>query len=372
MSDTQPTEPDDLEPEDDDENGTDENGTDDDTVTLGRASVAELVRTEVARVSTPRARVAAHPLARFDRFVDAFDAAYSDAGLARTLGRALADQTSPQNPGVVPPGWVKDVKGIVDLGRPVITGLGPNPDPGEGLDINWPYFDGDLDALVGKQAGEKTPITSVRVDLKKGSENLETYSGGSDLSLQLIRRSSPAYRDAYLRIMAAAYAAVTDFNAGAQLDAAAGGNVDYDMATDTDGDAFRAAVFAASVAVQTATGAPASRVFAATDLFVKLGGAMTPAPVVNVGGTATASTLRVDVSGLDVTHARSLTAGTAIVTNPSAAAWAEDGPNTITATDVEKLGENVAVWGLGALAVFVPAGVVKLSNLPLARGSKKD
>jgi hypothetical protein len=264
------------------------------------------------------------------------------------------------------------VRGIIDLGRRVITNLGPNPDPGEGMDIEYPYFAGDLLALVGVQSAEKAPITSVRVDILKGSVPLATYAGGSDVSYQLIRRSRPSYRDAYLRIMASAYAAVTDKAATDQLEAASDAHVVYDPATDTDGTAFRAAVFEASVLVEDATGAPASVVLAASDVFTGYGAVLNPAPVVNVGGTSSAKTLSVDVSQLEVVRAPALAAGTAIVTNGQAAAWAEDFGGTVTAEDVEKLGQNIAVWGLGALAAFVPAGIVLLSaTAPVARSSRK-
>jgi hypothetical protein len=56
-------------------------------------------------------------------------------------------------------------------------------------------------------------------------------------------------------------------------------------------------------------------------------------------------------------------AGTAIATNGEAAAWFSDGPFTITAEDVEKLGRDVAVWGLGAAAVINAPGVVSMSAL---------
>ena len=78
-------------------------------------------------------------------------------------------------------------------------------------------------------------------------------------------------------------------------------------------------------------------------------------------GTADASTLSVSVSGLRVVHARYLANGTGVVTNGQAAAWAEDGPFVISAPDVPKLGEDTAVWGMGALEVTAPAGVVILA-----------
>jgi hypothetical protein len=305
-----------------------------------------------------------HPLARFRSLDAAVDAGYRDDTVRELLHRALVDQITTNNPGVIPPAWVSTVFGIVDRGRPLVSAFGVDS-PGEsGLEVNWPYFDGDLTTLVGVQATEKTGITTVRVDLKKGSEDLVTYAGGSDISYQLIRRSSPSYRDAYIRIMYAAYAAVTDKAAATAI--TAGQTVTWNPATDTTGDALRAALFEASVLVQAATGSPAEFAVVATDLFVALGGKPNLFPsmygTANVSGTADASSLSVNVSGIRVIHDPYLGDGEGYVSNSQAASWYEDGPFTVTAEDVEKLGQNVAVWGLGAFGIHLPMGIVGLDD----------
>ena len=80
----------------------------------------------------------------------------------------------------------------------------------------------------------------------------------------------------------------------------------------------------------------------------------------NAVGSAAANTLQVNVSGLRVIHDRNVAAGELLVSNASAAKWAEEGPFTITAEDVAKLGQNVAVWGLGAPMVMRPEGLVRI------------
>lgn len=289
------------------------------------------------------------------------------------LMRALADQITGNNPGVMPPSWVSTVFGIIDRGRPTVNAFGVDSPGSAGLEVNWPYFDGDLTALVGEQLVQKTPITSVRVDLKKGSEDLRTFAGGSDIAYQLIRRSSPSYRDTYMRIMMAAYAAVTNAAAGTSI--VAGQGIVYDIATDTTGSKLRSALFQASVLIEAATGSPAGFALAATDVFVKIGGmtqVMQPEyGTNNIPGTASAASLRVSVAGLPVIHDPYLTAGDLFVSNDQAASWYEDGPFTVTAEDVEKLGQNVAVWGLGAFGIHLPAGIVQLNatGTPAAAGA---
>ena len=74
----------------------------------------------------------------------------------------------------------------------------------------------------------------------------------------------------------------------------------------------------------------------------------------NLTGTAQASTLQVNVSGLAVVEAPYLPAGVAIFTNDRAAKWHEDGPFVATAEDVAKLGQNRAYWSMGATGIFIP------------------
>ena len=52
-------------------------------------------------------------------------------------------------------------------------------------------------------------------------------------------------------------------------------------------------------------------------------------------------------------------AGTVLVTNEQAAAWLEEGPFLASAEDVPKLGTDVAIWGMGAPGLFLPAGITK-------------
>jgi uncharacterized protein len=307
-----------------------------------------------------------HPLAAYRTFGE-----YSKAVLAGEIeSRALTDQITDNNPGVMPPTFIQDVKGIIDLGRRVITAMGTETAPAAGMEINWPYYTGDLTAIVSQQATEKSEVNSVRIDLAKGTATLDTYSAASDISYQLLQRSSPAYLDAHNRIMAASYSAVTDRQFTDDLWNQGTGLQDYDYAADTDGSGFRQAIFEASVTVEDATGAPASAVFVSTEVFKSIGGWSTfqpePYTVQNVSGVATASTLRVNVSGLQVIRAKWLDTGiayNAIVSNGAAAKWIEDGPRLATAENVGQLGRDVAIYGYAASGVYLPAGVVRVTDV---------
>ena len=331
-----------------------------------REAIAQ-VRESVAKIEA-RAYTAepVHPLAQYRSFGD-----YSKAVLnGEVESRALFDQVTGDNPGVMPPNWIQEVYGIVNLGRRVINGLGGPQSAGTaGMDINWPFFDGSLTDIVEAQANEKDEVNSVQISIEKGTATLATYAAGSDISYQLLQRSSPSYLDAHNRIMAASYATVTDRKFTQDLWNEGSGDQTYDFAADTTGAAFREAVFAASVTCEDASGLPATAVFVSTEVFTAIGGWSTfqpePYTVQNVSGVATASTLRVNVSGLPVIRAVWLDGAAnrdAIVTNGQAARWVEDGPRLAAAENIGKLGRDVSIYGYGVTATFLPAAVVRLYN----------
>ena len=294
---------------------------------------------------------APHPLAAFRTFGE-----YSKAVLAGEIeGRALADQITDDNPGLMPPNWMMDVKNIVNLGRPAISAFGIESAGGSGLDFAWPYWDGDLSEIVAEQDDEKDEVNSVVISIDKGTATLKTYAAGSDISYQLLQRSSPSYLEAHNRIMASSYALVTDAVFVAAIVAASTAQ-NYDFSSDTDGADFRAAVFEASVAVESATGRPAEFVLAASDVFAQIGGWDT----FYVNGTAAASTLGVNVSGLPVIHDRQMGAGEIIVSNTMAASWIEDGPFLASVENVKQLGRDVAIYGYGTSAAYNAAGIISL------------
>lgn len=307
---------------------------------------------------------------RFRNLAEFAVAAFDDPTLdPRILNRALADQITSANPGVVPPAWLTTVYGIIGRGRPTISAFGVESLPPSGMEVDWPYFDGDFSLLVGEQTVEKTEIESVVVPIKKGTAPLKTYAGGSDVSMQLVRRSSPSYLQAYQQIMSIGYAATTDAAviAAAMLAASASSAI-WDPATGTT-DGLLAALFTASVEVEAATGAPAEFAIASTDVYIAIGtlgivgAGIAPAPygVQNVAGTADARSLNVNVSGLPVIHDQYAAAGSLLVSNSSVGSFHEDGPMTVQADDVAKLGVDVAVWGMGAFAPVLPAGLVKIA-----------
>lgn len=297
------------------------------------------------------------------------DAKRSDREWMQLAIRALADTvtTAGANAGMVTPGVIGDIHGIVSRGRPAITAFGgPRPIPSEaGMSVDWPYFDGTLTSLVGAQSAQKAEITTAAVDIKKGTEALNTYAGGSDVAYQLLRRSSRPYLDAYFRILLTAWGVVTDAAFVTELET---GTVTSDFTealSGVDATEFKNLVVDASIAVQTATGQPAEFVLASTTAFTQFAKLFTPiTTLANTGlGTTDIRALSVNVGNLPLIHVPSITAGKLIVSNREAAAWYEDGPFQVQDEDVAKLGRNVAIWSMGAGARFIPAGIIEMYDV---------
>jgi HK97 family phage prohead protease len=333
--------------------------------TEAREAIAQVRRelATVVHVAEP-----AHPLAQYRSFSDYRVAVWE----GKAESRALFDQITSDNPGLMPPVWMQEIRGIVDLGRRAITALSGPMSPGDsGMTVNWPYFDGDLLDVVAAQVDEKDQVNSVKIAFEKGAADLATYAAGSDISFQLLQRSSPSYLEGHNRVMLASYAQITDRKFLSDLWNDGTGTEDYVFSSDTTGADFRAAVFSSSVKVEDATGMPASVVLVSSAVFKKIGGWSSFFPSVygvqNVSGTADARTLSVNVSGLPVVRAPWLdtnAAYNAVVTNSMAARWLEAGPSLVSADNVAALGRDVSIYGYGATAAFIPAGVIRVYNAP--------
>lgn len=329
------------------------------------AELAAAVKVELEKAGSSNV----HPLAKFaslTHYLAAFQSADEDGRKQLQAAFALENQVTGDNPGVIPPGWRTDIKLNLDDRRPAIKLTGGSIGlPEAGMDSSWPYFDGDLDGIIERQLLEKDELNSVKISIKKATEPIKTAGVVSDISYQLLMRSSPAYLAAYQTICNAAWARYTEavFEAALLARGTRLGALPADLTNAAGATALRAQLFAASSAVNTATGKPATGALVSTDVFLALGGndsLMAPQyGTQNAAGTADASSLRINVNGLEVEEAPFFPANTMLLTNDSAAKFAEQGPMVATEEDVAKLGRNVAVWGMYEdIEAYFPAGIV--------------
>jgi phage head maturation protease len=332
---------------------------------LVRGIVADAIPAPVVNVPAPDAG-AAPVLLRAETFADLYQRVLD--GDVELL-RALADEVTADVPSIVRPGWLSEVIGILPATRPVVTAFGRDSLPDSGMSVNWPTFAGATDdpsLRVGVQAAQKTDIVSAKITLGQGSSNIVTYAGGLDVSWQTIRRSNPAALAVILRILTSAWAQVTDKAFAAAIEAGATGTGAFPVTPDAD--AVHQTLIAASAAVDDATGSPATFVLAGKDAWLGIAGVPGLFPktsnMYNSSGSVDAAGLQLNVSGLPILRAKGLSPTGVVVSNGEAASWLEDGMFTATQDVVAKLGTDVAVWSLGAPAIYIPSGIVELTGTP--------
>ena len=204
------------------------------------------------------------------------------------------------------------------------------------------------------------------------SVTVAKYAGQNTLSVELIDRSSPAFFEELIRLMAGAYAKATDtaVNAaiisGASLDATTVAT--YPTAAELLGIVSRGAAsvyagtqgFARNIIVNTSqwanlmtlnnSGAPLYNVAAGTNNFT--------------GGVVTPQSVRGNVAGLDLyvtanTASLTDTDGSILIVNPDSYTWYESPTLRLTSNLIGTGQVEVMYYGYGAIATKVGAGAFK-------------
>lgn len=345
------------------------------TTTPPTAEFAELptieeLATRVAEINASALDKGQHPLRKYKsraHWFSEFRTADKETKERMAVEFALVDQVTTDNPGLMAPGWRQEIKANLDRRRPMIEAEGGSiPLPEAGMDSNWPYFDGDLDALITRQLAEKTELNSVKVSIKKATAPIKTAGMASDISYQLILRGTPSYLAAYQGIGEAAWARYTEAVHEAAVLAAATdiGDLPADLSTAAGAKAFRALLFQGSAAVEDATGSPATIAGVSPNVWLALGGndALPAENSADGRGTSTASSLTIVIDNLVIRRMPFFPDSQLVMTNGDAVRFAEQGPMVATDEAVAKLGRDVAVWGMYEDAeVYFPAGVVKFN-----------
>jgi HK97 family phage major capsid protein/HK97 family phage prohead protease len=274
--------------------------------------------------------------------------------------RALDELVTTDNLGVVPDAISTELIGVIDPSRPFMQSTRRMETPSSGLTLTLPVI--EQRPTVAKQNAEKDEVDSTKTIITSTDFTAETYAGGGDISLQLLKRSSPSYLSLYLELLAEAYALTTEAAAVANIMAAginSGGALDpEDLSlgatwTNAVGSAFKrgpdtiwmssAAVAAFIDAKNDGSNAPLYSQLTAN--FTAGGG---------VGGS---------IQGLRAVYvpAMDATANDVLVGPSRGFAWAEDG-TFVLQVDVPALaGRDVAMVGIVWLAALYPAAFTAFS-----------
>jgi HK97 family phage prohead protease len=284
--------------------------------------------------------------------------------------RAAVDVISSDNLGVVPPQFRPEVIGIINKSRPFLESTREVPAGTSGLTFNFPKI--TQRPLTGVQATEKADVASRKTIIGTVPFDPISIAGVGDLSIQLLRRSSPQFLTLWLDLLAESYAInADDYAVDALLASAVNAGGALDPAAPTFGTAFTnaAAVAPGSTAllpdrIWLSTAAVAAFIDAKSPTG---GGGLPLYPgLASIQGLTNGQGGPLPISMKPVwTPALDDEAGAAIVVGPSAGfAWAEDGTYQLTADVPEKAGRDVGLVGMLWLMPIYP-GAFTTYTLPV-------
>lgn len=306
------------------------------------------------------------------------DATYLEHSIRATLSpnsdSALwvraADDSMTTNTGFNPTRQLTEViNGLTNYTRSNIDAITTASLPDAGMSFEIPKITAVPTVAVTAEEGlpSETATTSSYITV-----NVQKFAGQNTLSVELIDRSSPAFFEELIRLMAGAYAKVTDtavnaaIIAGASLDGTT--TVTYPTASELLGIVSRGAAsvyagtqnFARNMIVNTSqwsnlmtlnnSGAPLYNVAAGTNNFT--------------GGQVTPTSIRGNVAGLDLyvtanTASLTDTDGSILIVNPAAYTFYESPTLRLSSNLVQSGQVEVMYYGYGAIATKLGAGAFK-------------
>lgn len=284
------------------------------------------------------------------------------ADLAELQTRAVADVTTADNLGVVPEQFRTELIGEINRARPFLESTREVPAGAAGLTFNFPKI--TQRPIVGVQAAEKDELASRKTIIGTVPFEAVTAGGVGDLSIQLLRRSSPQFLTLWLDLLAEAYAVNADDMALDALLAEATVNEggELDPASPTFGGAF---TNAAAVANGSTSLLP-DRIWLSTaalaafiDAKEPAGGGGRPlypglASIAGVTGNGGGGPIPIQMRPVWV-PAMDDEAVDVIVGPSRGFAWAEDGTYTLSADVPSKAGRDVGLVGMLWLMPLYPA-----------------
>jgi phage head maturation protease len=276
----------------------------------------------------------------------------------------LDEVVSSDNLGVIPEMRSSTIIGVIDASRPFLESTTREPVPPAGETWKFPKITQRPE--VGKQTAEKDEVASQKTTITAVDFDMETYAGAGDLSIQLIKRSSPSFLELWTRLLGEQYGIVTD-NAGVDAllaeTAVVEGTGDFDPSAPSFGESFSNAAAAAGSRPVLLP----NRIWLSTAALVAFINAKSPA---GGGGTPLYPGLA-SISGVQAGGGGAGPAGfnmqpvwvpalddeaVDLIIGPSSGFhWTEDGTYTLTADIPSKAGRDVGLVGMIWFAPIYPA-----------------
>lgn len=271
------------------------------------------------------------------------------------------------------PGWVGFINNLIDLNRPSWNVWSKGVLPASGLTVDYAKVTTNTIA-VGNQATQNTAISNGDLTIASASAAVKTYAGETDLSRQLVERSTVPFLDTAFQALAIAYANATNAAAVAAIAAldmtgkimdADGGTAKSILEGITDGAKYikvnsglnpefllvDPVAYKYLVSVADTAGRPLVRVD---------GGQPTGESI----GSANPGMLMGSIFGLPVIVDTTLSSGTAFLANSQALQVFESAGAPVRLVDdisgQSTLTNSYAVYGYAAITVPFEGAIVKL------------
>lgn len=298
-------------------------------------------------------------------------AKHGDTAESARFTRALADVTTAQTPGLVPPQVTGDILGEWMARRPSVDAMTKPPLPPVGMEVQRPRITQHV--AVGPHA-EKGPVASRAFTLDLLKIPVGSYAGGVDVSWELANRSSPGALDVIFRDLVRIYARESDVAAWAAAFA------DMTQSEAWDGDAATLGPAIANAAVKVAANSTENvfpdTVWLGLTSYGVLAGLVdaTGRPLfpnlnpANAYGTADATGAISSVMGLRPVVDPFIPGSTFVVGNSEEVEFYETpgAPVQLSVVDVGVAGYNVGAIGMWAAKAVDPLGFCKLTYTPPA------
>jgi HK97 family phage major capsid protein len=296
-----------------------------------------------------------------DYMVTVSRALSGDTVAAERIERATADQTTADNPGLIPRPILGPVVNLMDTSRPFIASITNRPLPASGA-FDRPVITQHV--AVAKQAGEKTETASRKMVIGKLPVAPDTFAGHVDISRQDIRRTTPGIMQIIAEDFGTQYALETDSAAVAAFVASI--LAVPIVITDWTADAVMGAIFEAAAVPLAAHNAVAlpDTFWVSPDVWGQLGSITSPNgnlifPSLTPGATTG------NVLGLRLVVDPFFTPGSGYLGSSRLAEWYEDVDGLLQVADVPLYGQTVGYAGDGAFLNTSPASFSKLSFPPI-------
>lgn len=286
----------------------------------------------------------------------------------RYLKRAVAHQTTAQNPGLLPVPILGPVFTQQSQRRPAIEATTRRPLPGPGKTFQRPMI--TQNTLAGPQSAEKAELPSRNMVVDPVTVTKSTYGGAINLSWQDRDWTDPAIMDLLVSDLAASYFQETDKAFCAYF---AGAITQTQALATADGEGLVGAIYAATATIFAATNGMPDTLWCAPDVWGAIGSLHDSTgrqlfPTVNPSnalGSISPTSMSGSVAGMRLVVDKHLPAGTAILGDSTYVEVYETIGGQVSVIEPSVLGTQMAFYGYIAWLVLNADAFVKITGVPV-------